>query len=340
MSRPQELIDMVLDYVNLDSDPNTRHVALRSCALVGRRFSRRSQMHLFSVVELFVGRTPHRLVNRFSWLLRATTHIAPFVRPTEYSLEGACHILRSLPKLEVLSTRLILPKIRGLPPTLFKALATTVTLPTLRCLELQYMTFPDLAHFDSFLEQSVGLSHLTIESVGFVNHLHQKSNSTSALPCVVLDALTLREMSNPDIQAVVNNLSAVDVGHLKRLSLNHGLLRTNAHSIQEVHVKTGNFDSDILAGGSTLHSIYIYLEFGSYRAIAPTLRFFGSLRNLNALKSITLNFFDYFDMRELVQSDLRHEIHWYALDALLAEAGEEILAGLTVYIEIPRKAAG
>ncbi|KAJ7432166.1 hypothetical protein B0H11DRAFT_2127245 [Mycena galericulata] len=157
-------------------------------------------------------------------------------------------------------------------------------------------------------------------------------------------------MSNPDIQAVVRDLSAVDVGHLKRLILNRvflagvqGLLRINAHSIQEVHVKTavpGNFDLDILAGGSTLHSIYIYLHPNNFQVVGPTLRFFGSLRNLNALKSITLNFHSPFDLRELVQSDFRTERQWHAIDALLAEAGDEILAGLTVYIEISREAAG
>ncbi|KAJ7432172.1 hypothetical protein B0H11DRAFT_820154 [Mycena galericulata] len=356
MSRPQELIDMVLDYVNLVLDPKTRYVALTSCALVGRRFARRSQMHLFSVVNLIediFGPTPPQLVNPFSRLLKSTTHIAPYVKelsiqPTEYSLEAMCHILCSLPKLEVLYTRPLLPKIRS-RDGLFKALATTITLPTLRCLELKHMTFPDPAHFDSFLEQSVGLSHLKIELVAFASHPPQKSNSTSTLPCVLLDALTLRNMSDMDVQAVLHNLSVVDVGHLKQLSLNRvllpgvqGLLRTNAHSIQEVHVKTqadpGDFDSNILAGGSTLHSIYIYPEFGSYMATAPTLRFVGSLRNLTALKSITLNFFYYFNMRKSYQTDLRTEIPWSDIDALLADAGDEILAGLTVYIEIPRKA--
>ncbi|KAJ7449059.1 hypothetical protein B0H11DRAFT_335998 [Mycena galericulata] len=361
MSRPQEIIDMVLDYVNLISNPITRRVALTSCALVGRRFSRRSQMHLFSVVDLLEHvwePTPHRLLILFSSLLRTTTHIAPyvkklFIQSNENSREAACHILRSLPKLEVLDSRPNFKDRDGPPPTLFKALATIVTLPTLRCLGLKCMVFPDSAHFDSFLEQSVGLSHLKIERVAFVSHRPQKSNSASTLPCVVLDALTLRDMSNPDIEAVMHDLSTVDVGHLKRLSLDcvwlasvQGLLRINAHSIQEVHVKTsfsGDFDhdSDILAGGSTLHSIYIYLNFDSVRVIAPTLRFFGSLRNLNALKSITLNFFFYYrDLRELVQSDSTTETHWHAIDALFAEAGDEILAGLTVYIEISREAAG
>ncbi|KAJ7465000.1 hypothetical protein B0H11DRAFT_2240422 [Mycena galericulata] len=359
MSSPQEIIDMIIDYVNLDSDPENRLVALRSCALVGRRFSRRSQMHLFSVVNLLedtFGPTPPQLVNPFSRLLKTTTHIAPlvkelYIQPTDNSLEAACHVLRSLPKLEVLDSRPIPSKIigrRDTPPTLFKALAATVTLPTLRCLDLNCMgmVFPDAAHLDSFLEQSVGLSHLKIERVAFVSHLHQKRNSTSTLPCVVLDALTLRNTNNADIQAVVHDLSAVDVGHLKQLSLHRiflpgvqGLLRINAHSIQEVHVKTCEFNSDILAGGSTLHSIYIYLTFDSWQVIAPTLRFFGSLRNLNALKSITLNFSSAFDLLELVQPDFRTEMHWLLLDGLLAEAGDEILAGLTVYIEIPRKAA-
>ncbi|KAJ7465001.1 hypothetical protein B0H11DRAFT_69759 [Mycena galericulata] len=142
---------MVLDYVNLISNPITRRVALTSCALVGRRFSRRSQMHLFSVVDLLEHvwePTPHRLLILFSSLLRTTTHIAPyvkklFIQSNENSREAACHILRSLPKLEVLDSRPNFKDRDGPPPTLFKALATIVTLPTLRCLGLKCMVFPD-----------------------------------------------------------------------------------------------------------------------------------------------------------------------------------------------------
>ncbi|KAJ7449063.1 hypothetical protein B0H11DRAFT_2202211 [Mycena galericulata] len=363
MSRPQEIIDMVIDYVNLDSDPENRLVALGSCALVGRRFSRRSQMHLFSVVHLLEhiwGSNPSRLVEGFSSLLQTTTHIASFVKelrlqPGEDSLEAACHILRSLPKLEVLDSRPALSKTKGRrrPLKLFEALATTVTLPTLRCLELKYMTFPHYNDFDSFLAQSVGLLHLKLDHVGFASHRHQKRNYTATpnLHCVVLESLTLRDMWDLDIQEVLWDLYAVDVGHLKRLSLHvsltraQGLLTTNAHTIQEVHVRTSFpcvFESDILARGSTLHSIYIYATSNNLDAVAPTLRFFGSLRNLNALKNITLNFFidTSFDLRELIQSDFKTERQWHAIDALLAEAGDEILARLTVYIEIPRRAAG
>lgn len=247
--RPQELLDLILDYVNLDAE--TRVSALRACALAAPPLTSRSQMHLFSVVRL----SPSELLPRFFKLLSSSPHIGSYVKrlhiqPTYKNLlVKAGHILSLLPNLEILAIRPIPPHLRpvritspthvrpGLPPP-------TALLPPAS------PTFSDATKLDSFLSQSasVVIKDATLGWVRF-KHWRQMPDIVSGPPRVVIESLTIWHMGEKEIRSILNLWHATDVKHLKRLVLSDVspavvklILRANAHSLEEVHLRECGFN--------------------------------------------------------------------------------------------------
>ncbi|KAJ7097677.1 hypothetical protein C8R44DRAFT_949252 [Mycena epipterygia] len=305
--RPQELLDLILDYVNLD--PATRVAALRACALAAPLLAPRSQMHLFSVVHL----DPSERLPRFFKLFSSSPHIGSYVKelriqPTYKNLlVKAGHILSLLPNLEILA-------ITPIPPHLRPVLITSPTHvrpglpPPTTLLPPASPTFSDATKLDSFLSQS-GTVVLKDVTLGWVRFKHRRPTTdiVSGPPRVVIKSLTICDMGEKEIRSILNLCHATDVKHLKRLVLSHVspavvkiLLRANAHSIEEVHLQefcmsdTRPFDNhrvawtepENLAESRTLHSIHLYVA--RLDQILDMLRLFGTFSNLPALSSITL----------------------------------------------------
>ncbi|PPQ96804.1 hypothetical protein CVT26_006229 [Gymnopilus dilepis] len=79
-SLPQEIIDLILDYVFVLGHDSTTDIS--TCALICRAFRPRCQMHLFRKVELTSSETRNRVerINDFQTILHCSNNIALYVQ--------------------------------------------------------------------------------------------------------------------------------------------------------------------------------------------------------------------------------------------------------------------
>ncbi|KAJ7697613.1 hypothetical protein B0H17DRAFT_1177584 [Mycena rosella] len=333
MNLPQELVDMILNEINVENikwrhlcHPRKRLRTLRSCALVARAFSRRSQMHLFSVVQLdMLEPEPAGLIAHFAELLSASPHIATYVRELSFqhtygNAEHLAHILSSLPNLERIATVSAVnydpeeyheqAPWRYHHPLLKDAFLVAFARPTFRCIDLGDHEFSDATELDSVLHNSSGLEDVRLYRVAFKTRSPKTPTVPSShLPRSVIKSLTVSAMDPADIMDLC---TVVDFTRLKRLRLGNEtapevlqiLLRASERSLQELcildtsHFHEQNPGPDILITGSTLGSLRsIYIHSPSVDYAGYTLRHFDSLSNLKALKTITLHLALFTDFR-------------------------------------------
>ncbi|KAJ7251436.1 hypothetical protein C8J57DRAFT_1238764 [Mycena rebaudengoi] len=165
-------------------------------------------------------------------------------------------------------------------------------------------------------------------------------------PTVLLEHLTLPRITKYIVDAMLSELSTVDIKHLSSLTINQRsmplpLLKANAQTLQKIsywipdsQANPDPIDHDILAGNESLHAIEIaqYLH-----RMAYTLGELGNLRHLKAPNIvITLSFLDFDGMgvdgdrdnfvrwhRDTGQRH-RDNVRWPSIDAMLRQAGDRL----------------
>ncbi|KAJ7108791.1 hypothetical protein C8R44DRAFT_986712 [Mycena epipterygia] len=363
MVLPQELIDMILDEINLQNikwrhlmHPRKRLRTLRACARVSHAFARRSQMHLFSVVQLdMLEPGPAGLLAHFSELLSSSPHIAAHVR--ELSLQHTygeaqhlSHILSCLPNLERLATVSAVDYEQApwqYHDALLKdAFLAALTVPSFRCIDLSDHEFSDATELDSVLSNSPSLRDVRFYRVAFKNRTPKAEPESAARPrhSATIESLTVSAMTAADVESLLDLSYAVDFTHVKRLRLGMDtapavlqvLLRENASSIQELrildtsqfHVQSPGPDAQI-PGSASLRSLHIHSASVDY--VCYTLGHFDGLHHLTALKTLTLHLGLFTDFKSFCTL---YQWQWEVLDGVLAKAGEAILAGLMLDVRV------
>jgi hypothetical protein len=214
----------------------------------------------------------------------------------------------------------------------------------LRTLHLSLLVFADTAALDSLLSHARALQALSLEDICFDHYPVGRTGPASRGVAVALASLRLRQVGKREIDAMLAYFSAVDIRHLMSLEvhsmLSAGLLlAANAHTIQRVryHFICGSHsaliprskdiadtitdpghdveDPDILAGNTSLRSIEVIEPNAD---MASSLKAFGNLGHLTALKTISLHFNDGLDEFPLGVDG------WGDLDPIFTQAGNSL----------------
>ncbi|KAJ7278200.1 hypothetical protein C8J57DRAFT_1713121 [Mycena rebaudengoi] len=222
-------------------------------------------------------------------------------------------ILSRLPSLAHVT--LDFPSIYGVWPSLVKAsIRATLSLHCLRGLCLYSMHFANASEFELLLSHATSLKALTLGRIAFENPSIRRVDLPHEVR-VVLESLELK-LEIDVVDAMVSSFSTVDIRHLTSLIVTSThiipLLRVNAQTIQKVQscfsLNLEAADPDILKGNRTLYLIEVTTH-SSY--MVSSLRQFGDLGHLKALRTVSLDFVD---------CDGTDYVDWPKLDAILAQA--------------------
>ncbi|KAK0490631.1 hypothetical protein IW261DRAFT_27000 [Armillaria novae-zelandiae] len=222
-SLPQELVDLVVDF--LDEDPPS----LRACALAGRCFLQRCRMHLFRTVQ-FTDDTSSR---RFLPLL-LSPHIPPLVKEILVVGSGPTTTSQWITADDILSSMLdsfvnveavrILSCRFGSVTTIQKL--RTLSSKAINMLRLDMLQFECTGDFFSLLQYFPSLRHLLLGSVYVrLNERHPVSHSQPVLLETLEVPFHLSLTSVPTVGLLLDPESPIVLSHLKslriaRLSLN------------------------------------------------------------------------------------------------------------------------
>ncbi|KAJ7266169.1 hypothetical protein C8J57DRAFT_1329459 [Mycena rebaudengoi] len=337
MPVPQEIVDKTIDNVSMDSNERPDwdvepyyEEALRACALASRSFRLRSQMHLFAAIRCFresnsgnvllvdrlLVESPHiRLCVRHLRLVGVPGDFPADVLPDSILVSRILSLLPNLARLDVVS---VSDRQIGFPT----AVEGVLSLLSMRTLHLSGFTFPHAAALDSLLSHATSLQDLSLEDISFHDHSVGRPSPAPCTAAVVLASLKLKYIGKRSIDAVLATFSAVDIRHLRDLYVERTpsampLLAANTQTIQKVQYCFSDGkdmkDADILAGNTSLHSIEVIEPNDD---MASSLKAFGNLGHLTALKTISLHFNDpVVDFPPGVDG-------WGELDAILTQAGD------------------
>ncbi|KAJ7772869.1 hypothetical protein DFH07DRAFT_801763 [Mycena maculata] len=311
---PQELIDAIIDEFDEslkdESNPPTYpdRKALRACALVSRAFVRPSQMKLFSTVNLRAvtsyGAPPDETYTAFSKLLSSKPHIGSYVRNLVLSYRSGRsnsveYILSSLPKLKMLSlhpTRDYAQWRETVPfPAHGKdAFLAVFSLASLQRLELRNHQFSDALELDAILSNSLGLKELLLAGIRFTGGSPRPSEKPAR---VVLRSLELLGMQDGQCEAMMSGFGAVDVTHLRSISLtgySRSLLHANSLSLEELTL-VGQYSpgrsfpshlDQILPPNTRLRTLNLRIY--NFDIISAIIRQLGNLANVKTLRRISI----------------------------------------------------
>ncbi|KAJ7108786.1 hypothetical protein C8R44DRAFT_803558 [Mycena epipterygia] len=345
---PQELIDAIIDEFDIflqdthDSSVFPDRKTLRSCALVARAFARPSQMRLFSTVNLYKfgygTRPPDERARLFSKLISSSTHIGLYVQHLLLSYRSArsnsvVHILSCLPKLKSLSLHPWCDiRHEGNPPFsihLKDSFLAAFSLSSLRCLELRAHKFTNPLELESILSNSVQLKELTLSHIKFTDiPAPTLQTRLQAPPRVVLHSITVFQMKQSDVDAVVNTFTVVNTTHLRSVccdDCHESLLKANAYSIQEltlilrsdprVNYPHHHAFHHSLPADNSLHSLNLRLY--ASNSVSLLYRQLENLANVKSLKRIVIT----------VPGHMEHDLFiWTKLNSMLAEVDLELEA--------------
>lgn len=243
-----------------------------------------------------------------------------------------------------------------LVPILFKAFA----LPSLRCIGFSGFRFRDAEELHSLLVHSPNLKELELSNVSIQNSAFC-GPSESALRSphrVSVEKLDLAfDLSSAKIKSIFDTFSTVDISHLKSLQLRHcscavlqTLFNASAPTIEEVVlcglcasfrgqlsadvVYNPDIGADHFEDWSSESEDFKPVALAALRSIeiansdigdtVDALRHFGALRNLQSLRTLTV------DISGMSRVD---EAHWKALDGLFADS-DGLLTKLTLRVEV------
>ncbi|KAJ7269527.1 hypothetical protein C8J57DRAFT_1508700 [Mycena rebaudengoi] len=213
-----------------------------------------------------------------------------------------------------------------------------VCAPGLRCIGFAGYRFRDATELQSLLARSIDLKRLDLIDVSLEKAYF--GDPVASPQRVVLDKLYMVfNFSNSRAKSLVHTFTTVDIRHLRSLDLRLGdcnvlktLLKASALTIEEVTLRgiadrgygdvVEDPEPDMLEGNNVLRTIEI--RHSRVCDTVTALRFFGILRNLRSLKTITL------DISRMKSED---EAHWKTLDALFADSGE-LLSVLSLHVQM------
>ncbi|KAJ7218186.1 hypothetical protein C8J57DRAFT_1482850 [Mycena rebaudengoi] len=338
----QEIVDAIIDKVaDTSGQPDvirptkgeSSSDALRACALAARALLPRSRQHLFSTISC---RSRSDWL-KFDRLLAESPQIGElYVRHLTLGVHGhrddphaseteilVPRILRLLPNLTHLGVNAIRPfTMFRVPEQIERAIHETFSLPSLRSVCITGFMFHHVWALESLLSHATGLKELSLNGIRFDKPSVVRPVDHPSEGRIVLESVRLEDMSYA-VVIIAANFTVVDVQHLHYLEVIGApvmpLLKASAQTIQEVRSSYSNVqgwtvDQNILEGNTTLH----YIEISHVHAhIVFTLRQFGHLGHLTALKTISLHF-----NHTLAFDDISDKaVDWPALDATIALAG-------------------
>ncbi|KAJ7253598.1 hypothetical protein C8J57DRAFT_1519327 [Mycena rebaudengoi] len=327
MRVPQEIADKIIDNVADTSRPldfirqfahwqsKSSSDALKACALAARSFLPSSRRHFFAAISC----RSHPELTKFDRLLRESPHH---------------HVVETkeiLPRILLLLPNLTHVGVNAVPSRIYRFQVTDsnegviqkmFSFRSLRSVCLIDLEFTDVWELESLLSHATGLKELILVGVRFHWH-HTVSVRAVDRPHeyrVILESVRLESMAYA-VDLIAANFTIVDVHHLHYLEVIGAplvpLLTASAQTIREVRNANSNgwkVDQDILEGNTTLHSIEINDVSSN---MASTLKEFGHLGHLTALKTISLHFTD-----TLIFDDISDKlVDWRELDETMAQAG-------------------
>ncbi|KAJ7481015.1 hypothetical protein B0H11DRAFT_2419863 [Mycena galericulata] len=284
---PPELLHAIIDKfgISLKDVSNPRIYSdrrtLRVCALTSREFAR-----LYEVSR------------PFSKLLSTRPHIGFYVRNLILSYSAARSksvesILSSLPNLKTLTLHPLRTALETPPfPTYGRnSFLAAFSLDSLRRLELRYHQFTDAPELDSILSSSLNLEELLLTGIQFTKASESSPDSRPA-PRVVLRLLELYEMQDNALEAIFSTFTAVDIKHLRSLSVDRyssAVFRANAYSIGTHTFVLRNTILDFPEPFARILPTLRTLNFRAYHIslIPGTLRRLGNLATVETLTRIS-----------------------------------------------------
>lgn len=262
MRIPQELVDEIISEFDLSEKYDfVIHLTLKSCALAARSFVQPCQERLFSRISMHdydkcliaqeiepLAAPPDvasvSLSRQLATLLSSSPHIATYIRTLDLCYSATTEasfiplILCAVTALETL----ILMDDSGERFPVNPSTIAVFSLPSLKRVELSNYYFDNPFELESLLRKGKSLKELTLRAISFASDEHGSGVTTDVRPSdVALEILILVRLDSETIQSMLNIFTAVDIRHVKWLSifdspLKH-LLRANAPSVQKL--KTG-----------------------------------------------------------------------------------------------------
>ncbi|KAJ7218904.1 hypothetical protein C8J57DRAFT_1537265 [Mycena rebaudengoi] len=352
---PQEIIDAIIDQFATSDEGQLRRgnepreaKALKACALTARAFRSRSQQHLFASISCFtsnsgklgplVSGSPHlaSYVTYFIVVLHAdrSTGVVDFTVVSQ-----TLALLENLVYLQVYSIHK--GPAAGMWPAIFKnAFHEALLLPALRSLSLVRCTFADVLELESLLSHATGLKALTLEAVEFDNTNARRADPVSHEPRIILDSLEVtldNRLADDAVDAMLSSFTTLDIKHLRSLDVQMWtplipLLKANARTVQKVRYylpDPEDSDPHILENNTSLRHIEITQ---GNTDMVNSLRVFGDLGHLMALRTVSLRFQDHFSsFNDVMAKEL-----WADLDKVLAQA-RDTLEDVQIHMPITKR---
>ncbi|KAJ7603231.1 hypothetical protein DFH06DRAFT_1394327 [Mycena polygramma] len=271
---PQELIDTIIEEIPLsdsqypfityrdESDESTLLVeTLKACALVSRAFLRPTQTRLFHAVGLDLTRNGDHSHRRFSQLLLDRPHLRTYVRhlqltytPANDDAELISRLLSSLTCLESIKLHGRGFEWSGQSLQVKASLLAALSRPNLRHITLVEVKFTSASELHAVLKNCVGMKHLELLGIQFVNHDGLNMYTTAADPCtpsIALDSVALLGLDSADVDSVLQAFTAIDITHLRFLKLiqtaPENILRANVSTVQRVEILFVRHDGEFAA---------------------------------------------------------------------------------------------
>ncbi|KAJ7218900.1 hypothetical protein C8J57DRAFT_1732119 [Mycena rebaudengoi] len=313
---PQEIIDAIIDQfatsdeakLRIGNEPREAD-ALKACALTARAFRSKSQRHLFASIlcstshsdklEVLVSGSPHLIasyVTYFIIVLRTdkSTRVVDFT-----VVSRILALLENLVYLQVCSS--VDRRGARMWPAIFKnTFHEALLLPAFRSLSLVSCTFADVLELESLIGHASGLKALTLKDVEFDNTDARRADPVSHKPRIVLDSLEVTSSRIPDapVDAMLSSFTTLDITHLRALAVSMRaplipLLKANGRTVQKVRYyfpQPEDSDPHILENNTSLRHIDITQ---TNAGMARSLRVFGDLGRLMALRTVSLRFHIY-----------------------------------------------
>jgi hypothetical protein len=234
-------------------------------------------------------------------------------------------------------------------PAIFKnAFHEALLLPTFRSLSLVSCTFADVLELESLLSHASGLKALTLKGVKFENTDARRADPVSHEPRIILDSLEVSRLLHGAVDAMLSSFTTLDITHLRSLDVSMWtplipLLKANAQTVQKVRClqlpdifrvfptpmdgwsEVEHTDPHILENNTSLRHIDITQDDAG---MVGSLRLFGDLGQLVALRTVSLRFYIY----NCLADDVTQEA-WAELDRVLAQA-RDTLENVQIYMPL------
>ncbi|KAJ7292508.1 hypothetical protein C8J57DRAFT_1490012 [Mycena rebaudengoi] len=244
-------------------------------------------------------------------------------------------------------------------PTIFKnAFFEPLLLPAFQSLSLLSCTFADVLELESLLSHASGLNALTLKDVKFDHTDARRAEPVSHEPRIILSSLevTMGRMHGA-VDAMLSSFTMLDIKHLRSLDVSMWtpmipFLKANAQTVQKVHCflperasicpifrvfqtlmdgwgEVERRDPHILENNTSLR----HIDITQWNVdMANSLRVFGDLGHLMALRTVSLRFQDQFGSFD----DEMTKESWADLDKVLARA-RDTQEAVEIYVPIYKR---